>query len=316
MAFGRKTKTPIAEAEAELAALVTRRNLLERKLTDAAGALAIATDDRRQALMDSDLDDATAAVRRDAAVRTAMDQHDSFRDALSALGTKIAAADARLIAVRDDAARERIARAIEGDVAALAEAREVFVVAAARMLSAMQRVASKTPVMPDFAPRLTAIVSGIPAAIDELLGVARQHVAGVMSGSSLPARPAPQPAPPPPAPKAERQTIYCLSPLRWVEDGRTVLAPQYAWASPPARLATLALERGLAGLPGSEHVKRVIQAHGVASGPGPGEPERAIDLDAIDAPAAEPATSALPPGIVEERIGTPRTITIDAGRVA
>jgi hypothetical protein len=61
MAFlKRKSETPVAELERELADLTARRDLLERKLSDAAGALALAVDERRVSLLEADFDDATA----------------------------------------------------------------------------------------------------------------------------------------------------------------------------------------------------------------------------------------------------------------
>src|ERR1700732_1797342 len=86
MALLRKSETPVATLERELSDLTSRRDVLDQKLAAAAGELAQAFDQRRQALLDSDLSDEVAAARRDAACRAAQDKHSSLVDALSAIG--------------------------------------------------------------------------------------------------------------------------------------------------------------------------------------------------------------------------------------
>ena len=84
----RKSTNPVLELEATLADLTARRDALDAKLATAAGELAVAVDERRQSLLDSDLSDEVASARRDAACRAARDEHGSLVDALSAIGGK------------------------------------------------------------------------------------------------------------------------------------------------------------------------------------------------------------------------------------
>jgi hypothetical protein len=316
----RKSENPIAALERELSDLTSRRDALDARLATAAGELAQAFDQRRQSLLDSDLSDEIASARRDATCRAAQDRHGSLVDALAAIGAKVADVETVLIAARDHAAREVVARAVTADADALAAAAATFSEAGAKLISAAQAVVARVPTInPQFASELASVVQTIPAAaISELLDAARSHSAQVAAGSAPPRRPVPPPAPEPPAERVERATIFALSPLRWVEGAQTVLAPQYGWASPPKHLAELAVERGLAGPRDSEHVRRVIESFGVASGPGPGEPERAIDLDSLadDRPATEQPAEGQPrtPPMFEERIGQPRQILVDGPR--
>jgi hypothetical protein len=310
MAFGRK-KDPIVELERERNELVARRDVLEQKFDRAHAALAAATNERRTSLLDADLDDATAATRRDAVVRDARDRVEAIGDALQEIERKIADATTRLAELRTAAEQSENAREIRAAASPLADARNEAAAGLLKTLDTARALTAKVPVNVDFIPQLNSIAETFLAATGELLETAERHAAGVMNGSVPGARPPPPPLPEPPAPPIARVTIYALSPLRWKEREQTMTAPRYAWANPPRPVAALAVERGLAGLPDSEHVRRVIESFGVASGPG--DPDQAIDLDRLDEPPAEQHAPSTTPEFIET-IGATRTITIDAGR--
>ena len=67
--LNRKTKNPIADTERELNDLVARRELFSQRLATAKTAHAVAMNERRMAMLDADLDDATIPARRNATVR-------------------------------------------------------------------------------------------------------------------------------------------------------------------------------------------------------------------------------------------------------
>jgi predicted nucleic acid-binding Zn-ribbon protein len=134
MALLRRKSSPISEAETALSDLTSRRDVVEQKFDRAHAALAAATNERRQALLDSDLDDATAAARRDDVVRDARDRVEAIGDALQEIERKIADATTKLAELRDRAERAELARAIEADVSVLAEARDAFAAAAERLI--------------------------------------------------------------------------------------------------------------------------------------------------------------------------------------
>jgi predicted nucleic acid-binding Zn-ribbon protein len=106
----RKSENPVAALERDLSDLLARRDVVEQKFDQAHAALAAATNEQRQALLDSDLDDATAAARRDGVVRDARDAIEAIGDALSEIGTKIVNAQSRLVAARDCVEREQVVR--------------------------------------------------------------------------------------------------------------------------------------------------------------------------------------------------------------
>jgi predicted nucleic acid-binding Zn-ribbon protein len=130
----RKSENPVAALERDLSDLLARRDVVEQKFDQAHAALAAATNERRQALLDSDLDDATAAARRDGVVRDARDRVEAIGDALQEIERKIADATTKLAELRDRAERAELARAIEADVSVLAEARDAFAAAAERLI--------------------------------------------------------------------------------------------------------------------------------------------------------------------------------------
>jgi hypothetical protein len=115
----RKSENPVAALERDLSDLLARRDVVEQKFDQAHAALAAATNERRQALLDSDLDDATAAARRDGVVRDARDAIEAIGDALSEIGTKIVNAQSRLVAARDCVGREQVVRQATAEVEAL-----------------------------------------------------------------------------------------------------------------------------------------------------------------------------------------------------
>jgi hypothetical protein len=182
-------------------------------------------------------------------------------------------------------------------------------------IAAMDKVVGRVPnLAPDFAPQARALIKQLPEILDRLTGEAYEYAVQVINGAPL-HRPAPAPAPEPPAPQIERQRIYFRTPAKWMEGAQTMMAARYSFADPPKSVAELALARGLASLPDAEITKRVIESFGVANGPA--DAAQCIDLDAIDAPAAEQPAEGLPrtPPMFEERIGEPRQMLVDANRV-
>jgi hypothetical protein len=262
-------------------------------------------------------DDVAAGAQRANAILAAERHRNDLKGKIAGFGVEISALEEELRALRAKAEQQEHARTVKRVADSLGTETAAFAEAGAKVLALAKELAALMPgLASDFIPRVGELITALPTGLRQLVGDAHAHAAQLESGHAQLHRPAPQPAPEPAAPQVARATVYALSALRWVEDGRTVLAPQYGWCAPPARLATLAVERGLAGPPDSEHVRRVIQSHGLASGPAPGAPERAIDLDHLDAPAAEQPAEGQPrtPPMFEERIGATRQMEIQVSR--
>jgi hypothetical protein len=309
--LGRKTKDPIDMLERELGDLVGRREMLAQRLATAKTALEAATDVRRTSLLDADLSDEEACLRRDQLCRAARDQVESLSDAVSEINGRVAAAEAKLAEQRDRVEREEVARSVTADADALVAARDAFVLTAQQLLAAMQPVVAKVPINAEFAPQLAGIIGTISPAIDELLGDARRHAAGVMNGNVPGVRPAPQPPEPERAVPVERERIYTLANIAWCEGSQVMTAPKYSWASPPKHIAERACRRNLADRPEAERIERLLAGFGAIHGPVPAD--MCINLDTIDQPAAEPAERTLPPGF-QERVGPARVMEIAVNR--
>ena len=313
MAFGRK-KDPIVELERERNELVARRDVLEQKFDRAHAALAAATNERRTSLLDADLSDEEACRRRDQLCRDAKDRVEALGDAISQIGSKIADMEAKVAELRAEAEKQEHARAVrhiadrlETETAALADD-------GAKIVPLAQELATMMPGVADhFVPGVGELVTALPATLRQFVGEARAYIAQLESGNvqlHRPASPAPQPEP---TVQVERLRVYCLSsPIKWRERDQVICSGRYSFCDPPRDVAELALTRGLVALPDAEITLRTIEGfganHAVVS------PEMCLDLTALDQPATEPPTSALPPGFVET-VGQPRQVLIDAGRV-
>jgi hypothetical protein len=305
MAFGLKKKS----SDRELSDLVARRELLQQKLATARTAHEAATDVRRTSwLLGADLSDEEACRRRDQLCRDAKDAVESLSDALSEINSRISDAETRLASARDHAERAELARAVTADADALAGARAIFVEAGAKLISAAQAVAARVPINPQFASELASVVQTIPAAaVNELLDAARSHSAQVVAGSApIRRNPVPQPVPEPPAPPVERSQIYALQNLKWREGSSQVCTARYTFADLPSHLATLAVERGLAGWAKSEHVQRVIESFGVSNAVT--HEDLCTDLDHIDQSRQEPEP------VFVETVGATRQMEIQVSR--
>ena len=191
----RKSENPVAALERDLSDLLARRDVVEQKFDQAHAALAAATNERRQALLDSDLDDATAAARRDGVVRDARDAIEAIGDALSEIGTKIVNAQSRLVAARDCVERGQVVRQATAEVEALTSVLESFREVSARLTAAIEPLATRISSAADFLPRTQLLLSDI-ATVSAALG--RSFAARTEAGSEplhRPAPPAPMPEP-------------------------------------------------------------------------------------------------------------------------
>jgi predicted nucleic acid-binding Zn-ribbon protein len=211
-----ESANPVAALERDLSDLLARRDVVEQKFDQAHAALAAATNERRQALLDSDLDDATAAARRDGVVRDARDAIEAIGDALSEIGTKIVNAQSRLVAARDCVEREQVVRQATAEVEALTSVPESFREVSARLTAAIAPLATRISSAADFLSRTQLLLSDIATVSAALAEEGRSFAARTEAGSEplhRPAPPAPMPEPAPVLLEIERERVYCLAPF-------------------------------------------------------------------------------------------------------
>jgi hypothetical protein len=250
-------------------------------------------------------DDATAAARRDGVVRDARDQTEALGDAVSQIGDKIAAAETNLAELRDRAEREELSANVRADADRLHDTALELAAAGGKAIAALDAVAARVPLAPDFLPRVRMLLQDLPEAIDQAVGTAAEYSAQIMSGAAV-HRVAPPEPEPVPASQIERMQIYTLQNLMWHEGAQTFTRPRYAWANPPRHLAIAACERDLADVPGSTRTEKLTQAFGINGGPGP-MPDQCIAIDALDLPATELPAEGQPRSVprFETHVGEP-----------
>ena len=113
-----KSKSPIAAAEADLAALTKRGAGLEQRREAAAASLATATAERRRLLTETDDPAAADLAKADRAVRDATDARDAALDALAAVDGRVGDVRATMERLKGEAEQERQAAAIEASAKA------------------------------------------------------------------------------------------------------------------------------------------------------------------------------------------------------
>lgn len=308
--LGRRKTDPTATLERELELFSGRRAALEAKRAEAVTALVAATDERRQALLDADLDDASACARRDQLCRDAKDRLESLVEAVVAIDARIADVQGRLVRERERAERETLARTIAKAAEDLTAANDEYAVVATKLVRALQEVTAHMSVAPEYLPRISALVlSDLPSAVGELLNEARSHAAQIESGARPLARPPVLQPESEPAPAVERQRIFCLSPIRWHEGQQVICAPRFGWATPPRQIAERAVSANLADWPDAPRTQQLISGFGIDNGPA--DPAFCVDLDTLD---RKREAQTLPPD-VSERTGPARMLEVSVNRV-
>jgi hypothetical protein len=160
MALLKRKIDPVAEAEKEVAALTSRGAQLKHKLAEANAALESASDIRRVAMLDADLDDMTAAQTRDAVVRDARERVETLTEALHSISTMHSNAQSKLVAARDAHDRQELASTVRARADELHTAAVALKQAGATAITAMEAVLALVPGLSvEFGPQVRALVS-------------------------------------------------------------------------------------------------------------------------------------------------------------
>jgi hypothetical protein len=241
----------VADLEREIDGLRTRRKAL-LVLQDMAGAaLQKALDDRKNRLVEADIDENNAATARALVIRL-RDENESTAEALAAVNAKISDAEARLAAERELRKRDTERELRMNQVAACRDALDEFKSASIRLVEALAPLAgigALSAAAHVNAQYLTGeLAKGVQGAFDE----AQFYVEGVVNGGApikvdAPVLPV---APPPPA-AVERKQIFLRHPGRWTEAGEVITAGKHTTPTPPLAIALAAIEHGHAVDPSS-----------------------------------------------------------------
>jgi hypothetical protein len=258
-----KRSTPIGEIEKERDQLLTRKRLLLAQKGTADAALQKALADRRQTMIESDMDAGTQDKARALTIRL-RDESEALDDALAAVDAKLANAEGRLLAERERTARDRERELRMNQIAAARDVLDEFRAVSSRLVERLSPLASIGAL--SAAARVNTeyltgeLAKGIQAAFDE----ARFYVEGVVGGAAEIRTEAPTPPEPPPSPAIERRSVVCLRPSKWREpDGEIRTTGRLTEAHVPVSIAQRALDLGSAILPNSREHLRLREIDGV-----------------------------------------------------
>jgi hypothetical protein len=234
-------------------------------------------------------------------------------EAVTLVDHRIDAANARLPELRDAAEQSEGARQARSEVDVLAPVIGRFREVSTQLTAAIDPLTKRISSAADFLPRIELLLADIASASDNLAQEGRDFAARMEAGTEPVGRPAPPLPEPAPAPVIPRERVYCLAPVSWREGSQVRCSPRYSFVELPSALVEQALTANLIDRLGTERCERMVAAFGVINGPA--SPDQCILLDAPPA-AEQPAPhTTLPPGVIEERRGEPRTMEISVNRI-
>lgn len=276
----------VASAQADVDRLKARESSLRERITAAEAGLRDMHERRRQMLTDGDIDavDKMVPHTKLSAAETSLA---SMRAALAEIEQRHVAAEARLAGAKAEIERGRFLEIANAANDKIASALANYERATAELVDALDVVTAGRPL----ALALTAHAAGFVPEARALLGRLRQHEAAIASGAAAPAL-MHVVAPPAPAPPVERQRVYTLRQVRWIDDGpKTAL--RHAVIDLPLATAQWALAVGVVLRHDDPRINTIsdawgnigVRAYGPTLLPLPAEECR--DLDALAAPSAE-----------------------------
>jgi hypothetical protein len=220
----------------------TRKKMLLAQKAAAESALQRALANRRQTMIEADMDNGRTQEARALTVRL-RDENDSIDDALSSLDAQISEIEARLVAERAARARELEAARLREEMAKVREKLTAMKTACAEATDAM-RALDKIPAMLAARENLERVAPQLVVGTELGLADGESYIAQMLAEhtpilAELPAAP----EPPPPA-AIERKQIFLRHPGKWVENGEIVTAGKHVVCMPPLAVALAAIQHG------------------------------------------------------------------------
>jgi hypothetical protein len=213
----------------------------------------------RDGANDSELDAAEAALR------SAQDRRSTLAAALVDVERQVQDLERAHDDLTDKKLRAETAAAIEKLVSEVAEAATAFDAGAEKLAECTARAAV---IVADARGLQIFAISArdeVRAAIAMTSALLRSRATEVLNGNAPAKLPKPEtPIAIRPAPVViPTRQVFALANLKWTtEKGGVETVAKYTIASPPAKFAELAIERGLADDPGSQRARQLAEAHG------------------------------------------------------
>ena len=235
-------KNNATAAERDLDALRHRKALLEKQREIAESALEKAVADRRRILLESDLDQNGGQREPVALIERLKDENEAVTDALAVIDQKIADAEARVAAEKDETARQREAEKRQAGLAAARNMLDRFREISTELVDALALLRSCGPACAAAHGNLEYFARELPGGIQAAF-IEVEGYCAMVAGGNVPIRAevvAPQT--PPPAPAIERRVIVCLQASKWFEpDGTIRTAGKLSQAHVPITIAEQAV---------------------------------------------------------------------------
>jgi hypothetical protein len=263
----RKSADPIVIIERELSGFRERKAALEARLEAADVELARAIEQRRQRLVEADVDEETGTRTRDL-IASLRDTVNGLADALSEVGARLGSTESKLLAERERIERETASRELTKHVDTLAMALDGFATAGAALVAAVQSVAPRVE-HANASPEWTStMVESVGFAARALVDRGRSRAVMIAAGNVAILQPSPPRAEPAPEPEIPRQEIYSHRRVCWSEGDqvKTIEAWSFAWL--PTAAAARALAANVASARGDNRTEKLMQIHGAIYGGG------------------------------------------------
>lgn len=220
--------------------------------------------------------------RAEASMRTVEDRTKTLRAELAEIDDQVASADRALAEAKAQRDRDALADQIEAMATAIERAAPGFESGANALVEAVTKSALSIPEATRFSGSVDAVRSEVRAATDlicwELRSAAVRTRAGNANLASIALSESAQPS----SAEIDRQLIYTLHPLRWLEGDEVRKVAAFAVVGLPKALLPIALQHQHVDHLNARRVQTLMHLHGSA---GHGEPQdddpHLVDLDAL-----------------------------------
>ena len=280
MAFFRRELSPVERFERALKSKNAERRKLVDRLNGAESDLAT-TRAATERLAMAGAGNAKLE-RAEAKLRSAEDRVKTLRAAVPELDEEIAATDRALADALAQRERELLADRIEAVAIAIERAGSGFTSGTAALIEAAAQGATIAAEAMRFSSDLEEVRREVLGAADNVCWELRTLAARARVGNANVAAPAAESAQPQ-LPGIDRQMIYTLNPLKWMEGSAVRKAPAFTPVELPKTLLPIALRHQHVDHLNARRVQTLMRVHGSADAQAEASLDDAqyIDLDAL-----------------------------------
>jgi hypothetical protein len=220
--------------------------------------------------------------RAEMKMRAVEDRVRMLRATLAEFDEQIIATERALNDARAQRDRKTMADRIEAMAAAIEQAAPAFGAGAAALVEAVTKSAVAAAGATRFATSVDAVRREVLSAADLVCWELRTIAVRTRAGNVNCAPDAPPEAERPPPVEIDRQLIYTLNPLRWLEGGELRRAPAFVVVELPKALLPVALRHQHVDYLNARRVQTLMHVHGSGAPADPTDDDpQLVDLDAL-----------------------------------